>query len=145
MRKCQFPHTYLSGQRGKQLTPPINQNPGAIGRSEGLGVLHGLPRELGESIAEHHGSTLLLAETVLLAVGRVPDPVHEQIRHVEEGQEVAVPVVFRWVMVGKIDRAVAVAQRHTSQVPENQHEAPFLIVHVPVHSVNFYPLTKLAS
>lgn len=139
-------HTLTSPDKErKQLTPPINQNPGSIGRCEGLGVLHGLPRELGESVTEHHSSTLLLTETVLLAVGRVPDPVHKQVRHVEDGQEVAVPVVFRWVMVGEIDRAVAVAQWHTSQVPENQHEAPFLIVHVPVHFVNFYPITKLAS
>lgn len=112
--------------------PPIDHDLGAIGSSKGLGVLHSLPRQLGEGVTENHGATLHLAETVLLAVGRVPDPVHEQVRGVEEGQEVAVPVVGRGVVVGKVDGAVAVAQWHTSQVPEDQHEAPFLVVHVPI-------------
>lgn len=34
-------------------------------------------------------------------------------------------------MIGKVDRAVAVAERYTSKIPEDKHEAPFLIVHIP--------------
>lgn len=73
--------------------PSINHNLGAIGSGEGLRVLHSLPRQLGEGVTEDHGATFHLAETVLLAVGRVPHPVHEQVCDVEEGQEVAIPVV----------------------------------------------------
>lgn len=91
-----------------------------------------MPRELGEGVAGHHGATFLLAETVLLAVGGVPHPVNEQICDIEEGKEEAVPAVLGGVVVSQVDGAVAVAQRDTSQVPENQHEAPLLVVHIPV-------------
>lgn len=117
----------------KALTPPINQDLMPIRGRKSLGVFHRLPRQLRERVTEHHGSTLLLTETVLLAVGCVPDPVDKQIGGIEKDQEVAVPVVGRGIVVGEVDGAVAVAQRHTSQVPENQHESPFLIVHVPEH------------
>ena len=48
----------------------------------------------------YHSATLLLAEAVLLAVGRIPNPVDEQIGNVKEREEEAVPVVLRRVMVG---------------------------------------------
>lgn len=35
------------------------------------------------------------------------------------------------MMIGKVDSTVAVAERNSSQIPEYQHEAPFLVVHVP--------------
>lgn len=90
-----------------------------------------MPRELREGLAEHSGAALLLAVSVLLAVRGIPNPVNEQVSHIEEGQEIAVPVVGGGVVVGKVDRAVAVTQGDTSQVPEDQHEAPFFIVHIP--------------
>lgn len=34
-------------------------------------------------------------------------------------------------MVCDIDRAMAVAQWHAGKIPEDQHEAPFLIIHIP--------------
>lgn len=115
----------------KTLTPAVNQDLGAVRGSDSLGVLDGLPRQLGEGLAEHSGATLLLAVSVLLAVRGIPDPVNKQVGHIEEGQEIAVPVVSSGVVVGKIDCAVAVTQGHTSQVPEDQHKAPFFIVHIP--------------
>ena len=39
--------------------------------------------------------------------------------------------IDRWGVVGKENSAVAVAQRYTSKVPEDKHETPLLIVHVP--------------
>ena len=35
------------------------------------------------------------------------------------------------MVIGKVDGAVAVAKWHTGKVPEDEHEAPFLVVHVP--------------
>lgn len=37
---------------------------------------------------------------------------------------------------------MAVAERYTSQVPKNQHEAPFLVVHVPVTPVSENLMSK---
>jgi len=113
------------------LTPPINKNLRTVGRGQSLGVLHGLPRQLRESVTGDQGAALLLTEAVLLTVGGVPDPVDKQVRDVEESEEEAVPVVLAGVVVGQVNGAVAVAQRHTGQVPEDEHEAPLLVVHIP--------------
>lgn len=114
------------------LTPAINKNLGAIVSGKSFGVVHCLPWQLGESLAGHHGAALLLTETVLLAVCSIPDPVNEEVRCKKECKKEAIPVVLRGVVVCQVDGAVAVAERHTSQVPENQHEAPFFVVHIPV-------------
>jgi hypothetical protein len=95
---------------------------------------------LGEGLAEHSRATLHLAVAVLLAVGRVPDPVHKQIGDVEENQEIAIPMVSGRVVVGEVNGAVAVTQGYTSQIPENQHEAPFFIVHIPNQLAEFFKL-----
>lgn len=112
------------------LTPPIDQDR-TLRALDSLGVLHRLPRQLWESLAENQGTALLLAEAVLLAVGCIPDPVDEQVRNVQECQRESVPAVGGRIVVGQVDCAVAVAQGHTGQIPEDEHEAPFLIVHIP--------------
>lgn len=96
-------------------------------------VLDGLPWELGEGLSLGKSSTLLRTEAILLRVRGIPDPVHEQVGGEESDQEWDSEgvIVDGIQMVGHIESAVAIAQRHTGQVPENQHEAPFLIVHVP--------------
>lgn len=113
-------------------TPTVNQDRRTISGLESLGVLQGLPRELRESVTEDHSSSLLLAETVLLAVCRVPDPVDKEVREVQEHQDNPVPAVFGWVVVSQIDGAVAVGQRDTGKVPENEHKSPLLVIHVPI-------------
>lgn len=60
-------------------TPSIDQDCRSISSLDSLGVLHGLPRQLWEGLAEDQGAPLLLSEAVLLAVGCIPDPVDEQI------------------------------------------------------------------
>lgn len=115
--------------KGK-LTPPINQDR-AILSFDSLGVLHGLPWQLREGFSQNHASTLLLTESVLLTVCGIPHPVDEKVQSVQTSEGVSVPLVGRWVMVGKVDGAVAVAQGHASQVPEDEHEPPFLEIHVP--------------
>lgn len=64
------------------LTPPVDQNLGSGFGSDRLGVFQRLPRELGERFPEHHRPTLLLTEAVLLAIRRIPDPIHKQVRHI---------------------------------------------------------------
>jgi len=111
--------------------PAINKNLRAIRSGKSLGVLKSLPWELGKSVTLNHGATFLLAEAVLLAVGGVPNPVDEKIRDVQESQEIPVPVVLGGIVVSQVNGAVAVAQGNTSQVPEDKHEAPLLVVHIP--------------
>ena len=98
--------------------------------------MESLPRNLRECVtcdklALFHGT-----EAVLLAVAAIPDPVPEEIRHIEDGQGPRVPAILRRMMVGNIDGAVAVRQRNTSEVPEDKHETPLLIVHVPTIEVS---------
>lgn len=111
-------------------TPPINKDC-AILSLDSLGVLDGLPWKLGERLSQDHASTFLLAESILLTVRSVPHPVNEKIHSVETGEGISVPLVGRWVVVCEIDGAVAVAQGHTSQIPEDEHKSPFLEVHIP--------------
>lgn len=93
--------------------------------------MDGLPGDLGEGPAPDDLAALHGAEAVLLAVAAVPDPVPEEIGGVEEDQGEAVPAVLGGVVVGEEDGAVAVRERHAGQVPEDEHEAPLLVVHVP--------------
>lgn len=91
-----------------------------------------MPRKLREGVALGQLALALhLTEPVLLAVGRVPHPVHEEVDDDEGGQSVSVPAVLGGVVVGKVDCAVAVAKRHAGHVPKREHEAEFLKVHVP--------------
>lgn len=94
--------------------------------------MKGLPRQLGKRPSVGQRAALPLPEPILLRVGGVPDPVDEQIGDVKETESDGIPVVVRWWVVGEVDRAVAIAERYTGQVPEDEHEAPFLKVHVPI-------------
>lgn len=96
-----------------------------------LGVLDGLPGELREGLAVELVTTLLSAEHVLLRVTSVPHPVGEEVAGEEPDKNGPGVRVNLGIVVGKEDGAVAVRQRHTSQVPEDEHETPLLVVHVP--------------
>lgn len=113
-----------------KTVPAINKD-GTSGRLDDLGIVDGLPRNLREGPAVHDLATLRSTEAVLLRVAAVPDPVPEEVGAEERSQSPPVPTVGVWVVIGKVDRAVAVGQRNTSKVPKNEHETPFLIVHVP--------------
>lgn len=111
--------------------PPVSEDGVSRLGLDGAGVLDRSPGKLGERLAVKKLSAFLVAETILLRVGGVPDPIHEQIRGEEPCQEIRVPLVGGGVVVRKIEGAVAVAERNTSQVPENQHETPLFVVHIP--------------
>ena len=92
--------------------------------------------QLRERLAVQSGTTLLRSEHVLLAVGSVPDPVNEQIGDIERHKRPARPAVLGRVVIGQVDYAVAVRQGHASEVPKDEHEAPFLVIHVPVRVIS---------
>ncbi len=76
-------------------------------------------------------SKLLRPKSVLLAVCCVPNPVHEQVSHKKKIQHISVQEIRVWVVVGQVDGTMAIAERDSSEVPEDQHEAPFFVVHIP--------------
>lgn len=43
-------------------------------------------------------------------------------------------------MVGKINSTMTVAQRHAGHIPENEHEPPLLIIHIPGRYNAFFAL-----
>jgi hypothetical protein len=94
-------------------------------------VFNSLPRELREGLPFNQQATFLDSEAVLLRVGGVPDPIYEKVGNEECRHKIWVPAVCGRRVVGKVECAMAVAQGYASQIPEDQHEAPFLIVHVP--------------
>lgn len=73
--------------------PSIGQNTIAGLGFDGAGVLDGLPRQLWECLAGDESTSFHGAEAVLLAVGCVPDPVHEEIGCEEGDEEVGRPAV----------------------------------------------------
>lgn len=68
-------------------------------RLDGLGVVDGLPRHLRERLASDHLATLHGTEAVLLAVAAVPNPVPEQVGHVEDDESEAVPAILGRIVV----------------------------------------------
>jgi hypothetical protein len=68
-----------------------------------------------------------------LRVGGVPDPIHEEIACKEEDEKGCSEGVRMNVIevVGEVEGAVAVAEGNASEIPEDEHEAPFLEVQVP--------------
>ena len=86
-----------------------------------------------ERLSGSVGSSFLLSEMILLAVGRVPDPVAKDIYRIQSHQREAIPFVDRWCMIGQIDCAMAVTERDACHIPEGEHEAQFLVVHVPLN------------
>lgn len=117
-----------------ETVPAVNED-SALRTLDGLGVVQRLPGYLGKSVTGNQLSSLHGAESVLLAVAAIPDPVPEQVSDVHASEEPSVPVVLGRVMISEVDGAMAVRQRHSGQVPEDEHESPLLIVHVPVTNV----------
>ena len=111
--------------------PTISQNLVSVLGSDGFWVGDAAVLEVGESGALIDNTTLLLAELVLLAVGRIPDVVGEEVGGSQEDNEPEWPCVLGRVVVCNVECAVAVREGHASHVPEDEHEAKLLVVHVP--------------
>jgi hypothetical protein len=113
------------------LVPTIAEEGVASVGLDLLGVLDGLPGKLGKGLAVELVATLLSTEHVLLRVTSVPYPVGEEVAGKEPDKDRPGVRVKLGVVVGKEDGAVAVRQWYTCQVPEDEHETPLLVVHVP--------------
>lgn len=114
-----------------KTVPAVDQDGVARVRGYLARVLDRLPGHLGKSVALGEGAALGGAEAVLLSVAAVPDPVYKEVGDEEHREEDGVPVVLGRGVVGQVDGAVAVGERHARHVPEDEHESPLLVVHVP--------------
>lgn len=74
-------------------TPTVDKDDVAVVGSDGLGVSDRLPRELWETLALNVVTCQLGFEPVFLAVGGIPNPVHEQVEDEQRGQGGPVPTI----------------------------------------------------
>lgn len=118
-------------ESSRSLTPPATEDIISSVGLDSLGVLDELPRQLGECLAVESAPSLLGPEVVLLTVAGIPHPIHEEIYHRQEAQCDRIPVICRRVVRSQVQRAVAVNHWYPGEVPEDQHESPFLIIHIP--------------
>ena len=126
------PHVGRVVQLAAVAVPAIGEEVIAAGHADDARVgPDAAPGQLGEGGAGGLGAALGGAEAVLLGAARVPDPVGEEVGGEEEGEEGARPAVGQRRVVGQVDGRVAVGQRHAGHVPEDEHEAPLLVEHVP--------------
>ena len=130
----------LVWDRRARHTPSIGEDELAIFRHDGLGILNNPPWELGEILALDVMADQLCSEAVLLAICRVPYPIYEEVEHKQSGQCSSVPAIDTWIMVREVNGAVAVAQWYSSHVPKDEHEAQFLVIHVPCRDDAFLSL-----
>lgn len=111
--------------------PAVAEDLVSVLRSDGFRVSDPAILEIRERRPLLHDATLLLSELILLAVGRVPDIVDAKVGDDPKDNDPDGPVVLRWIMERDVQRTMAVGERHASHVPEDEHEAKLLVVHVP--------------
>lgn len=117
--------------------PAIRQETVSSFGLDGAWVDNCLPWKLREGFTVSESTPLLGTESVLLGIGSVPDPVDKEVRGEEDSEELStVWIVDDCVeVVSQIKSAMAIRQRYAGQVPEDQHETPFLVVHVPAQAL----------
>lgn len=82
--------------------PTISQNLFAAGSVDRTRIADLLPRELRESSPFNECALLHHPERILLAVGRIPDIVDEEVRNIQRGEGRLIPGVCGRVMVSQV-------------------------------------------
>lgn len=111
--------------------PTICQDLASSFGGDCLGIRDSSVLEVGKCGALLDDATLFLTELVLLAVRSVPDVIEAKVRNGEESHEPCWPGVFSGIVGGNVENAMAVRQRYSSHIPEDQHEAELFVVHIP--------------
>ena len=115
----------------QELPPSIDQQRIAVLGLQVSGILESRPGPLREGPADFERALELHAEARLLCHRRVKDPVHKDEKREEEDVGRCRELVDVRRVGGHIDDRVAVGERHAGEVPENDHESPLLVEHVP--------------
>ena len=111
--------------------PTVYENAVTNSRWYGPWVFYRLPRKLREGFPLHKRSSFLLAKSIFLGIAGIPNPVDKEVGGVENAESNWIPAVRGRIVICKIQGRMAVCKRNSSYVPENEHEAPFLVVHIP--------------
>lgn len=111
--------------------PAIHHNPVSSPRFDDTRIFDDRPGHVRKRLTLDQLTTLLLTERVLLAIGRVPHPVHEQVHNSKYQHCGSAPAVLRRIVISQVERAVAVGERDTCHIPEGQDETQLFEVHVP--------------
>lgn len=111
--------------------PTVSQNLVSMGCLDCLWIGDASIFEVGEGSTLIDNTTFFLTELVLLRVGRIPDVVDVEVGDGKEGSKPGWHAVLRRMVVSDVQGAVAVRERYTSHVPEDEHETELLVIHVP--------------
>lgn len=84
-----------------------------------------------ERLSDNECSLLHLSEPVLLAITCVKDIIRAKKEDVEGDIDTDGPLVDRRVVSDEVKNTMAISQRNTSHVPEDEHITPLLMRHVP--------------
>jgi len=97
-----------------------------------------VPRELGEGLTELGDALSLHLEVTLLGHSSVPDKVGGDQSGIDHNVSKGGEAVGRGIMRSHVDDRVNIGERNTSEVPKDDHETPFLVVHVPSLGDTFF-------
>lgn len=120
--------------------PTVSQERRAVLALDVFWVLQDLVWQKWERLSDGLVTCHDFSERVLLAICRVEEVVGGKEQCVAERQVCCRPVVLSWLVVVEIEGALAVAERHARDVPEDQHEAELLVGHVPRWDNQLLPL-----
>jgi hypothetical protein len=96
------------GVVSEKLTPAVNENGITDTGLDQVRILDFPPRQLRESLSLHNSAALRRSITILLAVSRVPHPIHDEVARIERDKSRFAPLVLCWIVIGEVYRAVAV-------------------------------------
>ncbi|KAG7861427.1 hypothetical protein KL919_002161 [Ogataea angusta] len=122
--------TYLS-QSAPILVPSVGEQNRAVGTLDIFWVFEHLVWQIRERLSDLGVSGHDFAERVFLAVASVEKVICRQQQDKAEGVVRRRPLVFLRVVVVQVQCSVAVRVWHAGDVPEDEHEAEFLVRHVP--------------
>ena len=86
---------------------------------------------MGEGLSDNECSLFHLSEPVLLAITCVEDIIGAEKKGVEKDIDTDGPLVDGRVVSDEVKNTMAISQRDTSHVPEDEHIAPLFMRHVP--------------
>jgi len=82
--------------------PAVHQNPVSSPSLDDTGIFDDRPGHVRERLTLDQLTALLLTERVLLAIGRVPHPVHEQVYNSKCQYPGSAPAVLRRIVISKV-------------------------------------------
>ena len=125
----------------QELPPAIDEQRITMLSLQIPGILKCGPRPLRESPSMLESSLQLHPKARLLSHGGIEHVVCKDEKGEHKGVGRGAELVVRRRMSSHVDDRVAVGEGYTGKVPEDDHEAPFFVEHVPCLRDTFFSLT----